>query len=224
VCYASHGASIARAVHEPPPTSAPGTAHAGPSHPRRLASGMSRARAGMSRAWAEWRMVQGVHGKAWYVASGMLVARRIPYRSGGQCPPDLSRPGLPRCTQQLHCSSRAGPREARWGVPDGRPGFARGPGQQNDRLASTVGCSPDLESTRVKAAGGCHTPLQRSISRMQHDLHRRNVQSADSPAEPACGSRAQRLPRHAHVPMTGRAGHTRLGARPSVGGGRCPEI
>ncbi len=36
--------------------------------------------------------------------------------------------------------------------------------------------------------------------------------------------RAQRLPRRAHVPRTGRAGHTRLETRPSVGGGRCPEI
>ena len=47
----------------------------------------------------------------------------------------------------------------------------------------------------------------------------------DSPAKPACGSRAQRLPRRAHVSMIGRAGHTRLGARrPSVSGGRCPEM
>jgi hypothetical protein len=40
--------------------------------------------------------------------------------------------------------------------------------------------------------------------------------------------RAQRLPRRAHVPMTGRAGHTRLGTTPSVGhwhgGGRCPDF
>ena len=66
--------------------------------------------------------------------------------------------------------------------------------------------------------------LQRSISRIKHDLHRRNAQSAHSPAKPACGSRAQRLPRRAHVPMTGRAGHTRLGTTPSVGGGRCPDF
>jgi hypothetical protein len=66
--------------------------------------------------------------------------------------------------------------------------------------------------------------LQRSMSRIKHDLHRRNAQSAHSPAKPACGSRAKRLPRRAHVPMTGRAGHTRLGTTPSVGGGRCPEF
>ena len=65
--------------------------------------------------------------------------------------------------------------------------------------------------------------LQRSISRIKHDLHRRNAQSAHSPAKPASGSRAQRLSRRAHVPMIGRAGHTRLGTRPSVGGGRYPE-
>jgi hypothetical protein len=64
----------------------------------------------------------------------------------------------------------------------------------------------------------------RSISRIKHDLHRKNAQSAHSPAKPACGSRAQRLPRRAHVPMIWRAGHMRLGTRPSVGGGRCSEI
>jgi hypothetical protein len=68
-------------------------------------------------------------------------------------------------------------------------------------------------------AGGCNTALQRSISRIKHDLHRRNAQSAHSPAKPACGSRAQQLPRRVHVPMTGRAGHTRLGNTPPVGGG-----
>ena len=65
---------------------------------------------------------------------------------------------------------------------------------------------------------------QRSIFQIKHDLHRRNAQSAPSPAKPACGSRAQRLPRRAHVPMIGRAGHTRLGTTPSVGGGRCPDF
>ena len=67
----------------------------------------------------------------------------------------------------------------------------------------------------------------RSISRLgiKHDLHRRNAQSARFPAKPVCGSRAQRLPGRAHVPMIGRAGQTRLGTRRlSVGGGRCPGI
>ena len=73
-------------------------------------------------------------------------------------------------------------------------------------------------------AEGCNTGLQRSISQIKHDLHRRNAQSAHSPAKPACGSRAQRLPRRAHVPKIGCAGHTRLGTRPSVGGGRRPDI
>ena len=54
---------------------------------------------------------------------------------------------------------------------------------------------------------------QRSISRIKHDLHRRNAQSARFPANPACGSRAQRLPGRAHVSMTGRTGQTRLGTR-----------
>ena len=57
---------------------------------------------------------------------------------------------------------------------------------------------------------------QRSISRIKHDLHRRNAQSAHSPAQPACGSRAQRLPRRARVPMIGRTGHTRKGRHRSV--------
>ena len=76
-----------------------------------------------------------------------------------------------------------------------------------------------------KAAGSCRTLPQRSISRIKHDIHRRNAHSARFPANPACASRAQRLPRRAHVSMTGRAVQTRLGTRrPSVGGGRCPEI
>ena len=63
------------------------------------------------------------------------------------------------------------------------------------------------------------------ISRIKHGLHRRNAQSARFPANPVCGSRAQRLPGRIHVPTTGRAGQTRLGTRRlSVGGGRCPEI
>ena len=41
------------------------------------------------------------------------------------------------------------------------------------------------------AAGSYHRPPQRSISRVKHDLHSRNAQSAHSPAKPACGSRAQ---------------------------------
>ncbi len=53
---------------------------------------------------------------------------------------------------------------------------------------------------------------------------RKNAQSAHSSAKPPCGSHAQRLPRRANVPMTRRAGNTRLGTRSSVGGGRCPDI
>ena len=63
------------------------------------------------------------------------------------------------------------------------------------------------------------------ISRIKHELHRRNAQSARFPANPVCGSRAQRLPGRAHVPTVGHAGQTRLGTRRlSVGGGRCPGI
>ena len=60
-------------------------------------------------------------------------------------------------------------------------------------------------------AGSCHTPPQRSVSRIKHDLHRRNAQSVRFPANQVCGSRAQRLPGRAYVPMTGHGGHTRLG-------------
>ena len=84
-------------------------------------------------------------------------------------------------------------------------------------------CAQD-RARRSYAPGNQAIGRQRSISRIKHDLHRENTQSAHSPAKPACGSRAQRLPRRAHVPRTGRAGHTRLGTRLSVGGGRCPEI
>ena len=65
-------------------------------------------------------------------------------------------------------------------------------------------------------AGGCNTGPQRSISRIKHDLHRRNAQSAHPPAKSACGSRAQRLSRRAHVPMTGRAGLGRYHAERRV--------
>ena len=100
---------------------------------------------------------------------------------------------------------------------------------RTDSRLSGVAClaCPIMHGTQLCVGGvaeGCNTGLQRSISQIKHDLHRRNAQSAHSPAKPACGSRAQRLPRRAHVPRTGRAGHTRLGTRLSVGGGRCPEI
>jgi len=86
-------------------------------------------------------------------------------------------------------------------------------------------CWPAFKGPWPGPAASCTAELrQRSISRIKPDLHRRNAQSAHSPAKPACGSRAQRLPRRAHVSMTGRAGHTRLGTRPSVGGGRRPDI
>ncbi len=53
----------------------------------------------------------------------------------------------------------------------------------------------------------------------------RKARDSEFPGNPVCGSRAQRLPGRAHVPMIWRAGHTRLGARQlSVGGGRCPEM
>jgi hypothetical protein len=46
--------------------------------------------------------------------------------------------------------------------------------------------------------------------------------TARRPGGLAC--HCQRLPGRAHVPMIGRAGHTRLGTRPSVRRGRIPEI
>jgi hypothetical protein len=94
----------------------------------------------------------------------------------------------------------------------------------------------DSDSTYPRARRGAHwlaTPARApgppgaTPCRRKHDIHGRNAQSARFPANPVCGSRAQRLPgpRRAHVPMIGRAGHTRLGARrPSVSGGRCPEV
>ena len=85
---------------------------------------------------------------------------------------------------------------------------------------------PCVQHTARKACNASKAAIggRRSISRIKHDLHRKTTQSAQSPAKQACGSRAQRLPRRAHVPRTGRAGHTRLGTRPSVGGGRCPDV
>ncbi len=85
-----------------------------------------------------------------------------------------------------------------------------------------------VQVMRVWSLPAALSPLatrKRSISRRKHDLHRRNAQSARFPANPVCGSRAQRLPGRAHVPMIWRAGHARLGARRlSVSGGRCPEM
>ena len=73
-------------------------------------------------------------------------------------------------------------------------------------------CTHD-RARRSDAPGNWAIGRQRSISRIKHDLHRRNAQSARFPANPACGSRAQRLPGRAHVSMTGRTGQTRLGTR-----------
>ena len=98
-------------------------------------------------------------------------------------------------------------------------------------LCGVVWQLPAAFQTRICAHGrdyeGMHRQQggHRSISRIKHVLHRRNAQSARFPAKPVCGSRAQRLPGRANVPMIGRAGQTRLGTRRlSVGGGRCPGI
>ena len=97
--------------------------------------------------------------------------------------------------------------------------------RSSGRVTAAVGGLQDAPSCSTYRAQGMQGQQggHRSISRIKHDLHRKNAQSAHSPAKPACGSRAQRLPRRAHVSRTGRAGHTCLGTRPSVGGGRCPE-
>ena len=80
-------------------------------------------------------------------------------------------------------------------------------------------------SRKACTASNAAIGRQRSISRIKHDLHRENTQSARFPAKPACGSRAQGLPGRAHVPIIGRTGQTRLGTRLYRSGrGRCPEI
>ena len=94
------------------------------------------------------------------------------------------------------------------------------------RVAASSDC-PDAQVCHMIGQARHATPERRlsacrgryPLSRIKHGLHRRNAQSAHSPAKPACGSRAQQLPRRVHVPMTGRAGHTRLGNTPPVGGG-----
>ena len=74
------------------------------------------------------------------------------------------------------------------------------------------------------AAGrGCHTPASPGSAHFVRSCYVNRALLGISTSAVACGS-CQRLPRRAHVPRTGRAGHTRLGTRPSVGGGRCPEI
>ena len=100
--------------------------------------------------------------------------------------------------------------------------------RSSGRVTAAVGGPQDAPSGPKYARKACNANKaaigpQRSISRIKHDLHRKNAQSAHSPAKPACGSRAQRLPRRAHVPRTGCTGYTRLGTRPSVRRGRYPE-
>jgi hypothetical protein len=74
------------------------------------------------------------------------------------------------------------------------------------------------------AAGrGCHTPASPGSAHFVRSCYVNRALLGISTSAVACGS-CQRLPRRAHVPRTGRAGHTRLGTRLSVGGGRCPEI
>ena len=70
---------------------------------------------------------------------------------------------------------------------------------------------------------GCHTPAWPGSARFVRSSYVNRALFGISTSAAACGS-PQRLPRRAHVPMTEHAGHTRLGTRPSVGGGRCPEI
>ena len=96
-------------------------------------------------------------------------------------------------------------------------------GSRAQRLPRRAPCTQD-RARRTCAPGNQAIGRWRSISRINPDLHRKNAQSEHSPAKPAYGSRAQRLHRRAHVPRIGRAGHTRLGTRPSDRRGRRPDI
>ena len=155
--------------------------------------------------------------------SGLICKHRLGFHCSSEC----SRgPGVAKAQANSgHLSSRCqlpAPTEHSMEITKFK---ARSPLRRNAYLASrcpVMGTHARLGSRWQLAA---HTPPQRSISRRKHDLHRRNAQSARFPANPVCGSRAQRLPGRAHVPMIGRAGHARLGARRlSVSGGRCPEM
>ena len=88
-------------------------------------------------------------------------------------------------------------------------------------------CAPCPSWAHVRvwgAAGrGCHTPASPGSAHFVRSCYVNRALLGISTSAVACGS-CQRLPRRAHVPRTGSAGHTRLGTRLSVGGGRCPEI
>jgi hypothetical protein len=70
---------------------------------------------------------------------------------------------------------------------------------------------------------GCRTPAWLGSALFSRSCYVNCALFGISTSAVACSS-CQRLPRRAHVPMIGRAGFTRLGTTPSVGGGRCPEI
>ena len=117
VCCAPHGASAARAAHEPP-SSEPGNAQAGPrirgaarlgaSHPACRGRGLN----------CRWRRVDGGCSMPRRVRHACGTSHTVPWRR--PCPPDWSR--LPRRTRRLHCSSCAGPGEVGRGVQDDQSG------------------------------------------------------------------------------------------------------
>ena len=103
-------------------------------------------------------------------------------------------------------------------IPPTGPGAATGTRQLRRAGRPFMGLGPGQPRPAPLSFVSGRYPEQSTIL-----LHRKNAQSAHSPAKPACGSRAQRLPRRAHIPMIGRAGHTRLGTRPSDRRGRRPD-
>ena len=118
---APHGASAARAAHEPP-SSEPGNAQAGPPHPRSRASWIIAS--GMSRARAEWRIMQG----AWWLQHARPeYLWHVAYRTVPPAMPSrLVTPATPytaAALQQLRRAARGRTRRAR------RPkvGRCRGP-------------------------------------------------------------------------------------------------
>jgi hypothetical protein len=84
---------------------------------------------------------------------------------------------------------------------------------------SSRGIRPFVDMASIQSAPAPRIAGDWRCGRRASGSHVTGATALPTLARPGVG-----LPGRAHVPMIGRAGHTRLGSTPSVGGGRCPEI
>ena len=122
------------------------------------------------------------------------------------------------CRARVQLQNLTGSSGSQCPIPPTGPGAATGTRQLRRAGRPLRGLGPGQPR---------HAPLSFVSGRYpeQSPIYIGRTRKARTPRpKPACGSRAQRLPRRAHVPMTGRAGHTRLGTMPSDRRGRRPDI